>query len=432
MKVFSIGLSFFCLTIISERSVGWPAAFNGIEPDSKWGLALNNIGYFEGKESVIYNCVRVLMNGKETTSKPNKIDLALDLLSIEDPKFRIVDSRVFNPSNLLHSSGVSPDCSGEFETLNNVLSDFVMVGNALYEMHFLLTDLDSLEFTLSAYAKRNPGYPLFENEALYPDFKRYIEVKGLRIFARDLVSVEFLQKVGDVYSLMLLPAVSIEDPMQIEFINRMELNQVHQRVGYIDFEQYGNVNKDAIPGYGDNLTDYIWEPQKNSKRTSRILGEVLEHLLHTITNVALPLYFKDSWNWLDPNAKINLALNEAIEKGYFNISDFQNLKNNGDLEGYTKALTTEFAYWLILAEWDYFSLAGKVEEGYGTGNSEFALGTALEVSELLPIAHSLYTETVLKVLSKPDERVLEGLFFNIPTCSTSDEQNVAPADRPCF
>jgi hypothetical protein len=159
---------------------------------------------------------------------------------------------------------------------------------------------------------------------------------------------------------------------------------------------------------------------------------VLEHLLHTITNVAFPLYFNDSWNWLDPNSKINLALNEAVDKGYFNIADFQNLKENDDDEGYTKALTTEFAYWLILAEWGYFGLTGKVEEGYGTGNSEFAIGTAAEVSKLLPVAHSLYTETALKVLSKPDEKLLEGLFFNIPTCSTSGEQNAPPADKSCF
>ena len=432
MKIRYIVLSFFWFSIISTGSFGWPAQYNGVEPDSKWGLAFNNIGYFDGKESMIYNCTRLQTNGKNITAQPNKIGLAVNLISIEDAKFKIVDSRIFNSANLPNSAGISPDCSGRFETLNNVLSDFVMVGNSLYEMHFLLTDLESLEFDLSAYAKRNSAYPLSENEALYPFFKRYIELKGLRIFARDLVSNEFLQKVGEVYSLMLLPGSSIENSMQVELINRMKLNRVHQRVGYIDFDQYGNVSKDASPGYGDNLTDYIWEPHKSSKRTARILGEVLEHLLHTITNVAFPLYFNDSWNWLDPNSKINLALNEAVDKGYFNIADFQNLKENDDDEGYTKALTTEFAYWLILAEWGYFGLTGKVEEGYGTGNSEFAIGTAAEVSKLLPVAHSLYTETALKVLSKPDEKLLEGLFFNIPTCSTSGEQNAPPADKPCF
>ena len=77
------------------------------------------------------------------------------------------------------------------------------------------------------------------NEDLSSGFKRHIEGKGMRIFARDLVSSEFLQKIGEAYSSMLMPGISIDDAMQSEPISRMKLNQVHQRVRYIDFEQYG-------------------------------------------------------------------------------------------------------------------------------------------------------------------------------------------------
>ena len=44
------------------------------------------------------------------------------------------------------------------------------------------------------------------------------------------------------------------------------------------------------------------------------------------------------------------------------------LKNDKDI--YNKILTQEYAYWLVLAEWDYFTIAGKKMDGI-SGNDEF-------------------------------------------------------------
>ncbi|GIR15083.1 MAG: hypothetical protein CM15mP26_2030 [Actinomycetota bacterium] len=43
--------------------------------------------------------------------------------------------------------------------------------------------------------------------------------------------------------------------------------------------------------YRDNMTDYIWEvPDAN---TDEKIGEIVEHLLHTITNVALVTHIRN-------------------------------------------------------------------------------------------------------------------------------------------
>ena len=90
-----------------------------------------------------------------------------------------------------------------------------------------------------------------------------------------------------------------------------------------------------------------------------------------------------------------------------------------DSEGYGKVITTEFAYWLILAEWDYFEFADAVQEGYSTGNEEFTLGTSAEIQDNLPLAHKLYEDTASKVLNKPDASLIENLFLNFSSSNDS-------------
>ena len=70
--------------------------------------------------------------------------------------------------------------------------------------------------------------------------------------------------------------------------------------------------------YRDNVTDYNWEYKEGSDMQT---NEVIEHLLHTITNVAFAIQFSD-WNWEDPSSNIRLATKEAIDNGIFNISDY--------------------------------------------------------------------------------------------------------------
>jgi hypothetical protein len=74
-----------------------------------------------------------------------------------------------------------------------------------------------------------------------------------------------------------------------------------------------------------------------------------------------------------------------------------------------KILTQEYAYWLILAEWDYYVVAGKKEDGI-SGNGEFTIGTPAEILETLPLGHELYKNFVEKILTEPDKEIIVPLF----------------------
>ena len=261
-----------------------------------------------------------------------------------------------------------------------------------------------------------------ENRQFDP-FVKFIDVENLRLFSLQEVSNEFLIKVAKTYLLMLEDNSNIDLEMRSKFLDVSKNHFVFQRIGLEGPDYYerkfkadfGSLPQSRVPNngpYRDNATDYIWEYNQGSESQ---LNEVVEHLLHTITNVVFAIQFKD-WNWEEPSSMIRLATKEAIDKGIFNISDYQEILNRGDTEGFNRAISTEFAYWLIAAEWgygDFFELP----------NSEFRLNNQNQIAKTLPIGHKMYKCYVEKILSPPKLKDLISIFPSIEKASYTVKSN---------
>tara|TARA_B100001059_G_scaffold65398_1_gene61637 strand:+ start:596 stop:1378 length:783 start_codon:yes stop_codon:yes gene_type:complete len=236
------------------------------------------------------------------------------------------------------------------------------------------------------------------------DFPNYIDINSLRIFARDGVSISFLNNVGEAYGEMFSDNSNIDSIMRSNYLTISLEENVYQRVGV---EGMASSNFDAgrppIP-FDENATDYIWE--LNSGGEDQI-GEVIEHLLHTVTNVILYLTYPNDWDYNDSSSALRIAMQEAIDKGVYDISSYDDLKNDNDI--YHKILTQEYAYWLILAEWDYYEITGKKINGI-SGNEEFIIGTPSEITNQLPLGHKLYEDYLEKILSIPNVQKIVSLF----------------------
>ena len=246
------------------------------------------------------------------------------------------------------------------------------------------------------------------SDSTYTPFIRYLDVKKLRLFARSGVSNTFMESVASTYEAMLMNTTSIDYDLRGGFLAAADMLNVYQRIGYIGPENYSGELAPlpgGIAGY-DNATDYVWELV--GKTEADVIGEVMEHLLHTITEVVFSATFSSDWAWKSTSSKVHLAMQQAISNGIYDISDYAGLL--GDAEAHRKVITKEYGYWLILAEWDYFGITGKVDSGYGTGNSEFTKGTAAEIAASNPLGHTLYLDTVAKVLSVPDKDVIRSLY----------------------
>ena len=236
------------------------------------------------------------------------------------------------------------------------------------------------------------------------DFIAYIDAKNMRIFDRNGVSELFLNNVGKTYEAMFKDGSSIVQSMRSHYLLTTKDEYVFQRVGVYS-ENNPNFDAGTPPKpYDDNATDYIWELKVGGKEQ---IGEVVEHLLHTVTNVILYLAYPNEWDFNKSSSALSEAMQEAIDKGIYNISSYDELKN--DQEVYHKILTQEYAYWLILAEWDYFIIADKKMDRM-SGNEEFTIGTSSEISSQLPLGHKLYKDYVEKILSIPNSETILTLF----------------------
>ena len=240
------------------------------------------------------------------------------------------------------------------------------------------------------------------------DFTQYVDSNNLRIFGKEDVSSAFLDKVAQSYDAMLGDNQKIDQSMRSKYLQTSKDEYVYQRVGleesFSKNEEYAH-NTEVPRPYKHNCTDFIWEENQGGPRQ---INEVIEHLLHTVTAVILNLTYPNDWGYMNSYSRLRQATQEAIDKGVYNVSDYDEIK--GDKEGYNKIITQEYAYWLILAEWDYFLISGNKQEGM-SGNREFTLGTPNEIRNQLPLGHKLYEEYVEKILTKPDKNLIESLFL---------------------
>lgn len=242
------------------------------------------------------------------------------------------------------------------------------------------------------------------SDDLKNDFPNYTDSNNLRIFAREGVSSTFLKNVGIAYSEMLKENSKIDQSMKSKYLSISRDEFVYQRLGVDGMASDPNFDPGTPPKpYNDNATDYIW--QLTSGGTDQI-GEVIEHLLHTVTAVVLYLSYSD-WDYKDESSPLSLAAREAIDKKIYDVSSYDNLRNDNV---YEQIITQEYAYWLILAEWDYYSVTGK-KEGGSTGNEEFTVGTPSEIQSLLPLGHKLYQDYIEKIFSIPDRNIMTELFY---------------------
>ena len=240
----------------------------------------------------------------------------------------------------------------------------------------------------------------------FRDYQKYVDVAGLRIFALPEVSDEYMYKVAETYFQMLQQGENIDNSLRSRYLNSVDNEKVFQRVGFEGPEYYNfdspNPSVDCCPGngYEDNHTDFIWEYK--DANTIGTIGEVVEHLLHTITGAGLLLEFPE-WSWEDTNSKIHKAMNEAVEKNIYDISSYEEIKNNGDIEGYNRVTVQEFSFWVIVTSWGYGDI-------FDLPHGEFEISTINEVRSELPLAFELYVDTIEKIFTIPDKELLKSLF----------------------
>ena len=258
----------------------------------------------------------------------------------------------------------------------------------------------------------------------FAPFNRYIDVNGLRMFVLDKVKDEFVLDVANTFEAMFPQSSDTIDLASQQLILQSTKDyNIFQRIGYIGPPENGEPASAPLSGDWEFAQDYIWETPSSS--TASQIGEVVEHLLHTISSLSLKYTFPEKWDWDDTSSDVYLAMQEAIDKGIYNVYSYSSLKS--DPEGYNKIIVQEFVYWFVSAEWDYFEVMGLSVNGSweGGSNEEWSLLTSQEVEEQLPLAHKLYVESFSKLVQKPNVSKVTEWFSTDSSVADSIEDDIS-------
>ena len=121
----------------------------GITPDKKYGLP-NNIGAYSDETGIISSCLSLYDKGKPITlGGQYYFGVAFKIKSLQPPTITLIDSRIFNESELKTSSGEAPYCSGAFESSTMIYQDTIQVGSIPHYIAFKLVDDINYDFELT-------------------------------------------------------------------------------------------------------------------------------------------------------------------------------------------------------------------------------------------------------------------------------------------
>ena len=244
----------------------------------------------------------------------------------------------------------------------------------------------------------------------YAPYDKHLKSYGLIVAGLPDVTEDFMKKIGDIVNATFGRNSVTSDPDRNLLLGNIVYFQALQRVGATGMSSYDPpLNEANYPGWdyvNDNyiVTDFIWEATQNSSEEAKTnvaqANAIIKPLIHTIT-LMLEKTFSE-WSYEDPSSQLVLAMNEAINGGYYDPTGKFGYLSETDSIAYKRAIAEDFAYWMIYTAWGSYS-------SFLPGDSpEWTIETLDEMESNTPLAYALYDDYILRILGNPI-RYLEAL-----------------------
>ena len=227
----------------------------------------------------------------------------------------------------------------------------------------------------------------------YPPFTKKLTVYGLTLVARDDGSDDFMQLVARAITEIFPQDQNLDLAKQEEVLSYQYLYKavIPVPVG----EDMSFIEDDEATWEGtasqNTICDIIMEDVPGQ------VMEVVEHILHYVSDVGLHYTFPDEWG-ISRDSELAQGMEKAIEAGYYEIEQYGDID---DEEEHFRVLMQEFAYWVISTAWD-------LQEPYGpVGEAEWTIVTAAELQAKLPELYDMFERTVATVMVAPSLQTLQ-------------------------
>lgn len=223
----------------------------------------------------------------------------------------------------------------------------------------------------------------------YKPFTKKLSVYGITLIGRDDISDDFMRKVAKTIKEMFPQGGDSE--LQKEVLRNMYRYRTAIPLFKGEDYEFSPSDEEAwdLTTSKNSICDIIMEGVPGQ------VNEVVEHILHHVTDVGLHYTFPDEWG-ISKTSKIYHAMQEAIDKKYYDVSQY----GEEDDEERNRVLLQEYAYWIIYCSWD-------LRETYGPKEAEWSIMNSSELKAKLPQSYQLFESTIPKVMVSPSRSMLE-------------------------
>lgn len=239
--------------------------------------------------------------------------------------------------------------------------------------------------------------PVTTTEA-YPAFTKMLVVRGITLVADDRISDPFLELVADTVEEIFPRDEDLDLEAQAELIRNLYRYRTVIPVVYGRFE---GVPEEIEAEWDEtasrnSVCDIIMEDV-----TPGQVMEVVEHILHFVSDVGLHYTFPDTWG-ISEESVVGRQMQEAIDQGYYVIDQYDDLDDERRVVR-QRVLVQEFAYWVISTAWN-------LQADYGpVGEAEWNVTDEADLRAKLPDLYTAYEQTVATVMTPPSRETLEAI-----------------------
>jgi hypothetical protein len=225
----------------------------------------------------------------------------------------------------------------------------------------------------------------------YSPFTKKLEVFGITLIARDEISNDFMENVGNTISEMFSMTSDTDLDMQRQVIESLYKYKTVIPLFYgedwnISYSEENSWNETSS---SNSLCDIIMEDIPNQ------VMEVVEHILHHVTDVGLHYAMNDDWGLLS-DSELYRVTNDAIISGDYDIDQYSDIDEE-DIRN--RVILQEYAYWIIYTSWD-------LRQKYGPTESEWSIMSRNELATKQSGSYDLFTRTIPKVMTCPGDSIL--------------------------
>ncbi|HJO03546.1 MAG TPA: hypothetical protein QGG47_06205 [Acidobacteriota bacterium] len=228
----------------------------------------------------------------------------------------------------------------------------------------------------------------------YRPFTKEITVYGLTLIGDAGISDPFMQRVADTVTESFPADNSLDLAAQHRILRNM---YAHKAVipffaGQPDFGDDSENPFDAVRA-DNSVCDIIMEGVPGQ------VMEVVEHILHYISDVGLHFAFPAEWG-ISPDSELAQAMDRAVQAGYYDASSYDEIDEDGVR---FRVAMQEFAYWVISTAWNLQADYGPVGEG------EWTITDAADLQGKMPDLYAMVERTVGRTMVAPSLETLRSI-----------------------